>query len=238
MVTGMFLILIFSVSGNILTIAATYRFSNLRTRTHYLIANLALSDILISMLAAPLRIVQSFGSLWSTRIDNCKIVIVLTLFFCNASVLNLTLVSIDRAISIASPLTYNLTSKGMKLICQIGASWLLAVLISILPFLGFGWQESNRHVTKDGSVEICRYLSILDERYAIFVFTIAVFAPFLVMMGCYIYILKIALKHLKRIHAIEKSVRKEVTSEMPSASKSVFIAYWNRADEVTSFHKV
>ena len=212
MVTGMFIILLFSVVGNVLTITATCRFSNLRTRTHFLIANLAVSDIFISLLAAPLRIVQSFGSLWSNKINNCKVVIVLTLFFCNASVLNLTLISIDRAISIASPLTYNHSSQNIKLVCQIVASWLLAVIISVLPFIGFGWQSSSAVYTEKETVEICRYLSILDKSYVIFVFVTAVFIPFFIMMGCYVYILKTALSHLKRIHAIEKSVRRNTDS--------------------------
>lgn len=207
LVTGMFMVLLFSLLGNTLTIAATCKFANLRTRTHFLIANLAVSDILVSLLAAPLRIAQSFDSLWSSRVDNCKVVIVLTLFFCNASVLNLTLISIDRAISIASPLTYNHSSKSLKLTLQIATSWMIAVMISVLPFIGFGWQSSSRHTSEDTTVDICRYSSILNVNYIIFVFAMAVFLPLFIMICCYAYILRTALVHLRRIYAIEKSVQ-------------------------------
>lgn len=216
--TGMFIILLLSVVGNILTLTATYKFSNLRTRTNFLIANLAVSDLLVSLLAAPLRIVQSSGSLWSNKLDNCKIVIVLTLFFCNASVLNLTLISIDRALSIASPLTYNRSTGSMRFAFKIFTSWLMAIFISILPFAGFGWQTSDEGSAMKGTVDMCRYLSILDKNYVIFVFTAAVFVPFFIMIGCYVYILRTALAHLRRIHAIEKSVRRNVSSVQPTQS--------------------
>ena len=221
-VIGMFIILLLSIVGNILTLAATYRFTNLRTRTHFLIANLAVSDILVSLLAAPLRIVQISGSLWSNKLDNCKVMIVLTLFFCNASVLNLTLISIDRAISIASPLTYNHSTKSIQFTCQIFTSWFFAVSISILPFIGFGWHASSEESTGTGTVDICRYLSILDKDYVIFVFTVAVFLPFFIMFGCYIYILRTALAHLKQIHAVEKSVQANASS-VQTAHGSYFL---------------
>ena len=215
-VIGMFLLLLLSVVGNTLTLAATYKFSNLRTRTNFLIANLAVSDLLVSLLAAPLRIVQSSGSLWSNKLDNCKIIIILTLFFCNASVLNLTLISIDRAVSIASPLTYNHSTGSMRFACKILTSWFIAIVISILPFLGFGWQNSDEGSAMKGTVDMCRYLSILEKNYVIFVFTTAVFVPFFIMIGCYVYILRTALAHLRRIHAIEKSVRRNASSVQAS----------------------
>eukprot|EP00795_Rhopilema_esculentum_P014888 gene14888-6024_t len=161
--TGMLLLCFISVVGNLLTAIATCRISKLRTRTNILIVNLAISDILISMLAAPLRMLQTDGHAWSLRLDNCRIVIALTLFFCNASVLNLTLISIDRAASIAAPLTYNHSYASKKFALQIIASWMTSVLISLLPFFGFGWKIENEHKSGGKTIEMCRYLTILDK---------------------------------------------------------------------------
>ena len=202
MTTGMLLLCSISVVGNLLTAIATCRISKLRTRTNILIVNLAISDILISMLAAPMRMLQTDGHAWSLRLDNCRIVIAMTLFFCNASVLNLTLISIDRAASIAAPLTYNHSYASKKFALQIIASWTTSVLISLLPFFGFGWKE-NKHKSGGKTIKMCRYLTILDIDYVLFVFSLAVFFPLLVMMTCYAYIFKTALHHLKRIAAVE-----------------------------------
>ena len=203
----MFLIVFFAIFGNIITIIATYRFNTLQTRTHILIANLAVSDLFIAVLAAPIRLVQIYDSTWANKVDNCRAVISLTLFFCNASVFNLTLISIDRALSIVAPLRYNHSASQLRLVGQIAISWLIAVVISALPFVGFGWISHGN----DRAVDSCRYLAVFDETYVLFVFGIAVFGPFLIMTISYVYIFRTAVSHLKKISAVELSVRRTST---------------------------
>ena len=234
MTIGMFLILLFAISGNILTVVASCRFSNLRSKTHFLIINLAISDILISVLAAPLRIMQFYGSFWSNQVDNCRVVIVLTLFFCNASVLNLTLISIDRAISIVSPLTYNHHFGNIRFGCGIAGCWLFAIIISILPFMGFGWQHGITGEVKE--VYICRYLSILDAHYVLFVFGTTVFGPFLIMIICYVYIFRVAIRHVRKITAVEQSIKKSCIDRLEATSKSL-LCYFADNSAVFFSHK-
>ncbi len=220
-VVGMCLILFVAIVGNVLTILATIKFATLQTRTHFLIVNLAVSDMMVACLAAPLRIVQLFGSQFSNDLDNCKAIVTLTLFFCNLSVLNLTMISIDRALSIASPLTYNHRCNKSKLFAQIMVSWLLAIVISILPFAGYGWKSDANYAVK-GEVKVCRYLSVLDKNYVILVFATAVFWPFLVMIACYVYIFRVAVRHLKRISAVEFSVKRTVTDRQETQGNAIF----------------
>ncbi len=208
-IIGMCLVLFVAIFGNVITIMATCKFHTLQTNTHILIANLAISDILIASLAAPLRLVDLSGSKWSNKIDNCRVIITLTSFFCNASVLNLTLISIDRAKSIVSPLTYNHAANRTRLTAQILISWVLAIIISFLPYAGYGWIDNGNNST-NGIVEVCRYLTVLDKYYVLFVFTTAVFVPFLIMVISYIYILRVAIRHLKRISAVEISIKRAV----------------------------
>eukprot|EP00794_Sanderia_malayensis_P003290 gene3290-3773_t len=209
-IIGMCVFIFIAIFGNVITIIATFRFESLQTKTHILIANLAVSDILIASLAAPLRLVELSGSTWSKQVSNCRIIITLTSFFCNASVLNLTLISIDRAHSIVSPLTYNHGSHPMKLVGQIICSWLLAVVISFLPFAGYGWKDGSI-TAANSTVAVCRYLSVLDKYYVLFVFGSAVFGPFLIMVVAYMYIFRVAIRHLQRISAVEISIRRTVS---------------------------
>ena len=219
-IIAMFIIIPVTIIGNFLTVYATIRFPYLQTQTYILIANLAVSDLLLGLLAVPLRLAQLFGSNWSNNETHCKISISFTLMFCNGSVLNLTLLTLDRVFSIAFPMTYSDTQK-QKYLTSIGIPlmWLLSILIAFMPYIGWGSVSSS---SVNSTVDICRYLAVLDQNFVIMVFAATVFLPLMVMLVSYIYIFQISRHHLMKIISLENGVymRQELSSLEQDAAKT------------------
>ena len=185
-ITVMFVILMLTVAGNFLTILVTIKKRNFQKVRHYMITNLALSDVLIALVAIPFRLIQLFGSPWNEQKQNCLISISITIFFCNCSVLNLTLLSYDRYKSIIKPFSYEQIPRVNNFWRPVLINWVIAAFISLLPFMG--WRRHLHDIHGAHEVALCRYLAVLDIHYVIFVFVTAVFAPFFVMVGVYIRI--------------------------------------------------
>ena len=106
----------------------------MRTSTNFLIMNLAVCDLLITVLQTPMFIKQLYtGDTWlGNTVGNvtCKIQAYAgsVLLFC--SIFNLVTIAIDRFLAVTRPLTYKLSSKWVINIA-IPATWLISALLSI-----------------------------------------------------------------------------------------------------------
>ncbi|WAQ95645.1 OPSX-like protein, partial [Mya arenaria] len=87
-----------AVLGNGLVLLLIWRFKTLRTKTSFLIVNLALADIGISLLSFPLSISNNFmnSSGWSLGSIGCQIYGFTGMLFGLGNIGTLTLISIDR----------------------------------------------------------------------------------------------------------------------------------------------
>ena len=189
------LVFVLTIFGNVLTIFVTINNKQMRFLRHYLVANLAVADLFVALLAFPLRLVGLFGSPWINNCDNCLITITFTLLFCNTSVLSLTLMTFDRYRCIVHPYSYSDFPTFKNFWIPVLLCWVLSTLVSFLPYIG--WKKYDLIYME--TVNICRYLSVLDEHYIIFVFVATVFIPFLLMVMSYIRIFLVAKKQSTKI---------------------------------------
>ncbi|XP_020609656.1 tachykinin-like peptides receptor 86C [Orbicella faveolata] len=122
-----------SVIGNSLVIYVITKHRSMRTSTNCLIMNLAICDLLITVLLAPLFITQLYiGYTWfGGTLGNvtCKILSFVgsLLLFC--SIFNLVVIALDRYLAVARPLKYKLSSKWVVKV-GIPAMWLISALLS------------------------------------------------------------------------------------------------------------
>ena len=120
---------ILGIMGNSLTILVIWKYEHLRTSTNFLIASLATTDFVSSLLNPALSFLVewfNFSSVWVPIVTIKEFIFYFTV---SANVLNLTLVSVDRYIFIHHPLRYLdiMTKKRVK--CSISFIWVYAGLV-------------------------------------------------------------------------------------------------------------
>lgn len=125
-----------ALGGNFIVIASFYTFRDLRTKCNFFIISLAVSDILVALIAMPfwltLQITQNVWIYGDTlkQFWDCMDILCGT-----ASIMNLTAVSFDRQLAITSPFAYPKILTTRRVICLIFFVWCYAATIACLVLI-------------------------------------------------------------------------------------------------------
>ena len=136
-------LLLFSVIGNSLLIAIIKKSNRMKTITNYLIANMAVSDILVTVLAVPRKITEILLGPRRWLIDGllgsvlCKSVFFFQDITIGVSILSLSAIAIDRYRGIVFPMReqFGKPAKLCKII--IPAIWLISMGLHAIYFFSF-----------------------------------------------------------------------------------------------------
>ena len=143
-------LLLFSVSGNCLLIAVIRRNKRMQTITNYLIANMAVSDILITVLAVPRQITEILLGPRRWLIDGllgsilCKSMSFFQDISTGVSILSLVVMAIDRYRGIVFPLRRELIMQPAKL-CKIIILliWIISMGLHLVYFYIFRLETND-----------------------------------------------------------------------------------------------
>lgn len=127
-------IVLLGAGGNSLTIYVIIKSRRMRTVTNMYIANLAVADFILTVLAMPFQFQAMLSQRWDLPpflCDLCPAVVVLSV---NLSVLTLTCISLDRYQAVLNPLTHKPTLSFTKLV--IFSIWVISLALA-LPLLEF-----------------------------------------------------------------------------------------------------
>uniref|UniRef100_A0A671PML8 Visual pigment-like receptor peropsin n=1 Tax=Sinocyclocheilus anshuiensis TaxID=1608454 RepID=A0A671PML8_9TELE len=125
-----------SLSSNIVVVLMFVKFRELRTATNAIIINLAVTDIGIAGIGYPMSAASDLYGSWKFGYTGCQIYAALNIFFGMASIGLLTVVAIDRYLTISRPdIGQKLTTVSYTLL--IVAAWLNAVFWSSMPIVGW-----------------------------------------------------------------------------------------------------
>ncbi|KAL9956178.1 hypothetical protein ACROYT_G037621 [Oculina patagonica] len=153
-----------SVVGNSLVIYVITKHHSMRTSTNCLIMNLAICDLLISVLMTPLYIKQSYvGARWfGGTMGNvtCKILNYAGSVLIVCAIFSLVAIAIDRFLAVTRPLTYKVSSKWVVKIA-IPATWLISALLSVAALTADGIFSAEDHETP-----ICYPGNSSQQRYS------------------------------------------------------------------------
>ncbi|XP_071965516.1 5-hydroxytryptamine receptor 1A-beta-like [Antedon mediterranea] len=174
--------------GNILVLLAIWKESSLQLPQNYLIASLALSDLLLSILVLPISLVSALTDDWVLGNTVCNIWISSDVFCCTASILNLCIISLDRYWAITQHVNYMRKRTRKRMITMIIFVWLVALVISITPLLGLRSTESN--------LKEC--IITQNKFYTIFSTFGAFFIPMTVMLVVYWRTFRKAMDHIHK----------------------------------------
>ncbi|XP_011154023.2 tyramine receptor 1 isoform X2 [Harpegnathos saltator] len=177
---GLFTILIIvTIVGNTLVIAAVITTRRLRSVTNCFVSSLAAADLLVGLAVMPPAVLlQLTGGTWELGEILCDSWVSLDILLCTASILSLCAISIDRYLAVTQPLIYSRRRRSKRLAgLMIVAVWITAGAITSPPLLGCFPRATNRDVKK------CSYN--MDSSYVIFSAMGSFFLPMLVMLYVY-----------------------------------------------------
>ncbi|KAL9965699.1 hypothetical protein ACROYT_G029537 [Oculina patagonica] len=187
-VTGIVMIgiVIIGVVGNVLTLFAIIRYEPLRDVTGMFLANLAVADLLQSVIGMPLIATSAFRDQWIFGETLCTISGLTNSLFCIASVLTLTAVAVDRWLAIVYPLEYRSWVTFARARMVLVYIWLHALFVAFLPVLGW-----SRYVYLPYEF-ICTVQFEYDKAFMIFVTVTCFGTPLIVTIVCYTSVMKTA----------------------------------------------
>ncbi|XP_061943102.1 tyramine receptor 1 [Apis cerana] len=177
---GLFtMLIIVTIVGNTLVIAAVITTRRLRSVTNCFVSSLAAADLLVGLAVMPPAVLlQLTGGTWELGPMLCDSWVSLDILLCTASILSLCAISIDRYLAVTQPLIYSRRRRSKRLAgLMIVAVWVLAGAITSPPLLGCFPRATNRDIKK------CSYN--MDSSYVIFSAMGSFFLPMLVMLYVY-----------------------------------------------------
>ncbi|CAF4057490.1 unnamed protein product, partial [Rotaria magnacalcarata] len=122
-------IVLSTITGNILVIAAVILEKNLHSVAYYLFVSLAVADLMVATMVMPVAILKEVTRTWVLGNIVCDIWVMIDLLCCTASILHLVAIALDRywAITNLDYATKRTPGRVLILICII---WATSILIA------------------------------------------------------------------------------------------------------------
>jgi len=204
LVTSMVLgiMILATIIGNVFVIAAIVLERNLRNVANYLIASLAVADLLVAALVMPLAAVNEVSSRWFLGREACDAFISFDVLCCTSSILHLVAISLDRYWAVTR-VEYIHNRSARRILVMVAASWGISAVISIPPL----FVSSNRsmvNITASNSTvmhqmdDLEECLISQDWGYTVFSTLCAFYIPLLFMMIIYASIYRVARARIRK----------------------------------------
>ncbi|XP_058032084.1 5-hydroxytryptamine receptor 1B [Ahaetulla prasina] len=134
------LITLATILSNGFVIATVYQSRKLHTPANYLIASLAVTDLLVSLLVMPISTMYTVTGKWTLGQIVCDIWLSSDITCCTASILHLCVIALDRYWAITDAVEYSTKRTPKRAAGMIALVWVFSISISIPPFF---WQQSK-----------------------------------------------------------------------------------------------
>ncbi|XP_064831511.1 trace amine-associated receptor 13c-like [Oncorhynchus masou masou] len=113
---------------NVLVIISISHFKQLHTPTNLLILSLAVSDLLVGLIAIPVTTVAIMEPCWGFGEYFCVFQFYITCLCTSLSLGNLVLISIDRYVAVCDPLLYHSKITITRMMCCISITWWCCII--------------------------------------------------------------------------------------------------------------
>uniref|UniRef100_A0A8B9TU78 Retinal pigment epithelium-derived rhodopsin homolog n=1 Tax=Anas platyrhynchos TaxID=8839 RepID=A0A8B9TU78_ANAPL len=128
--------MVISIFSNIVVLGIFVKYKELRTATNAIIINLAFTDIGVSGIGYPMSAASDLHGSWKFGHIGCQIYAALNIFFGMASIGLLTVVAVDRYLTICRPdIGRRMTTRTYATL--ILAAWINAVFWASMPTVGW-----------------------------------------------------------------------------------------------------
>ncbi|XP_060947944.1 5-hydroxytryptamine receptor 1B-like [Limanda limanda] len=124
--------------SNAFVIATISQSRKLHTPANFLIASLALTDLLVSLLVMPVSAMYTVSRTWTLGQVLCDIWLSSDITCCTASILHLCVIALDRYWAITSAVEYSTRRTPGRAAAMVLTAWVIAICISLPPFF---WRQ-------------------------------------------------------------------------------------------------
>ncbi|CAB1449059.1 unnamed protein product [Pleuronectes platessa] len=191
-----------AVTGNILVIAIVAATKTFHSVASVLIMNLAISDLLVGVGVMPFVALSIMNHGWVDFSHLCLYVGYTSSVYCTASVLTLAAIALDRYHSIIDCLRYSSRCTLWRTGAVVLWIWLQALVTSCPPLLG--WSSVSYVVP----MYSCAVNWASSPSYTASMAALSFLVPAVVILYCYVNIVKVARSHARRIHTLEDAVQR------------------------------
>lgn len=234
-------IFIIGIFGNVLVCYVVFRNKAMHTVTNFFITNLALSDILLCILAVPFTPLYTFLERWIFGKALCHLVAYAQGVSVYISTLTLTAIAVDRFIVIIYPFRHRMKLSTCILI--ITSIWIVSLLLT-LPY-GL-YVALNKNYEPNPNYYYCEEdwpSENTRKIYGTITVILQFFLPFLMICLCYILV-SIRLNDRAKVKLGNKSSKKEEadrdrkkrTNRMLISMVAVFGLSWLPLNSVNIFN--
>jgi trace amine associated receptor len=182
---------------NVLVIISISHFKQLHTTTNLLILSLAVSDLLVGLIAIPVTTVAIMESCWDFGEYFCVFHIYIDVLCTSLSLGNMVLISIDRYVAVCDPLLYHSKITITRMMCCIFITWCCCIIYRAAIIKNFvNVQVPSRCLTECFIFEGITWGNIIDV-----VFTMVV--PCSVIITLYLKIFVVARSQARKVFSKE-----------------------------------
>lgn len=135
-----------TVLSNAFVIATVYQTRKLHTPANYLIASLAVTDLLVSILVMPISTMYTVTGKWTLGQIVCDIWLSSDITCCTASILHLCVIALDRYWAITDAVEYSTKRTPKRAAGMIALVWVFSISISMPPLF---WRQSKAEEVAD-----------------------------------------------------------------------------------------
>lgn len=227
---GLYLVLgatvVLTVCGNLLVTASIAYFKQLHTPTNFLLASLAVSDLLLGLLVMFPAMVQCVETCWYFGDVFCDVYMSCDVMLCTASILNLSFISLDRHHAVCRPLIYRQTVTVRLALLAVLLTWSVSALVGFgmiflrLNILGVE-DFYHSHVECEGGCVL--FQSALSSTVSS---VLSFYIPGVIMLGVYLKIYLVARKQLRSIHAGAASTNQTKATKTLATIMGAFLSFW------------
>ncbi|XP_065112716.1 trace amine-associated receptor 4-like [Paramisgurnus dabryanus] len=192
----MLLIILMTVSGNLLIIISISHFKQLQSPTHLLVQSLAVCDCLLGLLVMPYSMVRSVEGCWFLGAVICKVQSSLDLTFCTSSLIHLSLISLDRYWAICDPLRYKMKITNNTVTVFITLTWICSFVYSFsVVFTGVNAVGLEAYILQVSCFGGC--VLFFNKEWGLTSVILIFIIPGTIMSSLYIIIFNVVKKHTK-----------------------------------------
>lgn len=183
---GFVILILATVLGNTLVLLALYLDKRLHSPSFYLIANMAIADLLLGLSVLPFSsVLELLDGRWIFGESFCSAWLALDVLCCTASIMALMAVSVDRYIGVTRPLNYSTIMTTQRTIYLMIVVWAVSILTSVVPLFGLTDREKRSNEPHQGQelYETCKINK--NTFYTIFSSLISFYIPVLILLILY-----------------------------------------------------